>query len=234
MKALFLLVFMSCCAANSMTVYFIPGLGVDSRVFSYLDIDSTINQVYLEWPECSETETMESYADKLIEQMDTSNEVAVVGLSLGGMVAVEIAHKCKNVRCILLSSAVCKDELPMRYEIFRYLPLYAWLKDYHLRITGYAMSYFMSFPDDIASLYVEMLTDYKAQQFRRQTEMLLRWERPHCSINVYRIHGAKDPIIPAKNIHTVDFLIEDGSHKMVVTHANQISELLNAFFRKAS
>lgn len=233
MKLLVLAIMMSSGMVYGITVYFIPGLGVDSRVFSYLDIDSTVNQVYLEWPICSESETMESYADKFIAQMDTSKEIYVVGLSLGGMVAIEIAHKCRNVDCILISSAVCKDELPPRYEVFRYIPIYSFIKDYHLKISGYVLSRFLALPEDVADLYVNMLTDYSAHLFRRQTEMLLNWNRLQCDVPVLRLHGARDPIIPIKNIKTKDYhLVMDGTHKMVVTHAKQISAQLNNYLHR--
>ena len=56
--------------------------------------------------------------------------------------------------------------------------------------------------------------------------MILEWKRETYSQNIIHIHGDLDKTIPARNV-AFDYLIEDGSHMMVLTRGDLISELLN-------
>ncbi|WP_052598384.1 alpha/beta hydrolase [Aureispira sp. CCB-QB1] len=76
-------------------VYCISGLGADKRVFAALKLPE-IELVHIAWLSPSIDDTMGSYAKKLLPQIDTSTSVTILGLSFGGMLAVELGHWIEN------------------------------------------------------------------------------------------------------------------------------------------
>ena len=84
-------------------VYFISGLGADERVFQFLDL-SKIEHQFIQWNEPQKKESLSSYCKKLTEQIDLKQEIILIGISFGGIIAQEISKiiECKKV--IIISS----------------------------------------------------------------------------------------------------------------------------------
>lgn len=91
-------------------VYLIPGLGADQRVFDFLDL-SSFSCHYLSWIEPFKDETIESYAGRLSTQIKSAQPI-IVGVSFGGIMAIEIGKQLKADKIIVISSARTKHELP--------------------------------------------------------------------------------------------------------------------------
>jgi pimeloyl-ACP methyl ester carboxylesterase len=70
-------------------VYFISGLGANEHAFMNLQLPG-IKPIYLKWFQPLQNDTMETYAKRMSELITTKDPI-IVGLSLGGMIAVEIA-----------------------------------------------------------------------------------------------------------------------------------------------
>jgi pimeloyl-ACP methyl ester carboxylesterase len=72
-------------------VYFISGLGADEKVFQFLRLDS-IQQIHIKWLKTDPIEGLRAYASRLTAQIDTSQEVILIGVSFGGLIAQEIGN----------------------------------------------------------------------------------------------------------------------------------------------
>ncbi len=72
-------------------VYFISGLGADKRAFQFLNL-RFCNPVFVEWIKPEHEESISDYAARLKDQIRDDHPV-IVGLSFGGMIAVEYAKK---------------------------------------------------------------------------------------------------------------------------------------------
>ncbi|MEZ5071272.1 MAG: hypothetical protein R2751_09945 [Bacteroidales bacterium] len=55
---------------------------------------------------------------------------------------------------------------------------------------------------------------------------ILEWERTESPGNIIHIHGDQDHTIPIRNV-SFDFLVEGGSHMMVLTRGEEISRIIN-------
>ncbi len=99
-----------------MKVYFISGLAADSRVFKHIKLPDEHEMVPLDWIEPGKNESLQQYAHRLAEKIDASREFALVGLSMGGMMAAEIAKLHKPVITILLSSVPSNTHLPFYFK----------------------------------------------------------------------------------------------------------------------
>ena len=84
-------------------IYFFSGLGADERVFQYVDL-SFCNPVFIKWNMPMKDECIENYALRLTEQIIEENPI-LVGVSFGGMIAVEVAKLIETEKVILISSA---------------------------------------------------------------------------------------------------------------------------------
>jgi pimeloyl-ACP methyl ester carboxylesterase len=72
-----------------MNIYLISGLGADKRVFSKLGFSTNHVIKHIEWIKPNSNEDLSSYARRLARQIDESKPFFLVGVSFGGMIAVE-------------------------------------------------------------------------------------------------------------------------------------------------
>ena len=99
-----------------MKAYFISGLGADKTIFRNIRIPASIEPVYIEWIEAKKNETLASYAHRISACIDTTEPFILVGLSFGGMIAVEISKLYKPYKLILISSIPGIQDLPKLYK----------------------------------------------------------------------------------------------------------------------
>ena len=117
-----------------MTVYFISGLDADERVFQKLSLPQDWNIKHLSWIEPLRKESLSSYSHRISAGINTSENFVLVGLSFGGIVAVEVSKIIKPRLIILISSAATKSELPAIAHFFAKTKLDALIPASLLRI----------------------------------------------------------------------------------------------------
>ncbi|MEJ0082498.1 MAG: hypothetical protein WDM78_16440 [Puia sp.] len=76
---------------RTMNLYFISGLGADKRIFQNLVLPEVFKIYYIDWVTVSENESMESYCRRLSSQINTLEPFSLVGLSFGGVIAIEMS-----------------------------------------------------------------------------------------------------------------------------------------------
>ena len=103
-------------------IYILSGLGVDRRVFYKINFKG-LNVTYLDWIAPIPTESISCYARRLSAKI-TSESPVLIGLSFGGMVAIEIAKIIDVQQVILLASAKGENELPKLYKLISMLKLH--------------------------------------------------------------------------------------------------------------
>lgn len=114
------------------TIYCISGIGADERIFRRLNIPGVVLQ-HIKWVEPGKNDTIATYAQKLLPQIPEENPV-LLGVSFGGMVAIEI-NKLVPVRQIfLVSSSKTKNEIPFYYRWYGRLGLYRFISPQLLKL----------------------------------------------------------------------------------------------------
>src|ERR1700749_745782 len=104
-------------------VFLIPGMGADSRIYQNFKLEG-YEVMAIDWIEPEQTDTLKTYAQKLILQYNIPPLSIVIGNSLGGMLAVEIAKIIPIKKTILISSIKTVDQAPGYFSLFRALPIY--------------------------------------------------------------------------------------------------------------
>ncbi|MEJ7739956.1 MAG: alpha/beta hydrolase [Chitinophagaceae bacterium] len=205
-------------------VYFISGMGADKRVFQFLDL-GFCNPIFIEWTSPLPGETISQYAARLRHQI-TDKEPVIVGLSFGGMIAIEIAKQIPVKKLILLSSAKSEKEIPYYIRGLRYLPLHKlvtssflrWANQYAYRLMGIAGR-----SDKI--IVADMFREADGRLLLWAVHQIAHWKNNVAIDNVVHIHGTADILLPYRFI-LADHTIEGGEHLMLMNQADTISELL--------
>ena len=82
-------------------LYFFSGLGADYRAFQKLDL-SGFKVVHIDWIPTIKKESIASYATRLLDQIECEKPL-LIGLSFGGIIAVEVAKQMETEKVILIS-----------------------------------------------------------------------------------------------------------------------------------
>src|ERR1044071_8566207 len=94
--------------AKPMTIYLLPGLGADERLFQYLNLGEH-EVIPIHWITPTADDTIENYAAKIALQISGADSV-LIGQSFGGIMAVEIGKIMPFQKIIIISSMVSADE----------------------------------------------------------------------------------------------------------------------------
>lgn len=107
-----------------MTLYFFSGLGADERAFEKIVIPERWKVVHIKWFEPQKDDTLSTYCYKIGEQIKKHKDYSFIGLSFGGVVAVELSKILTPKHLILISSVSNRKELSFEYKCLRKIKLY--------------------------------------------------------------------------------------------------------------
>ena len=208
-------------------VYLIPGQGADYRLFNQLKLGDKYDTVHIQFTTPPRKCSLSDYAQILLEQVDSSENFILIGVSIGGMIAVEMSEIIKPLQTIVISSAKCRQELPHRYRFMRFFPLNKLTPKSFYKI-GAQIAQPIVEPDRKIGkeVFKAMLKDKKPLFFKRTANMIINWKRKTYSDGIIHIHGNNDHTIPLRKVKA-DYIIKKGSHMMVYTKGEEINELLS-------
>lgn len=214
-------------------LYLVPGTGGDERLFSYIELDSW-ELVPLPMPVPPKGASMADMAAQLLPLVDTTRLFALGGVSLGGMVAVEMAKQCQPATVLLISSAKARQELPVRYRWFlRHVPVYRLISgERYKSMTNWARPLFEPEARPWDALFAQMVNAKDPDFIPRALDAIMRWDNREAPPFTYHLHGTKDSTLPSRYIRDADKL-KGASHMIVVTRADTVSQWLNARLQEA-
>ncbi|HEX8658471.1 MAG TPA: alpha/beta hydrolase [Hymenobacter sp.] len=211
-------------AADTLTVYLFPGLGLDDRIFQHLSLPYRLKAI--KWLSVEKKETLPHYALRLAGQLDTTTAYALVGVSFGGMCASEIAKVYHPQHTVLISSASCRQEIPLRIKQLKLLPLHRLLGDAGCRWYAHAArrSFGIRTPEE-ARLFDAMLQTMPAKYFPRAIDCILSWKSASAPPSLVHLHGDADMILPFTQSPKTR-RIALGTHLMVLTQPDELQAAL--------
>lgn len=209
-----------------MSIYLIPGLGFDHRIFERLDLgNATIH--YLDWIEPEIEEGLAAYAQRMAQLVKGEN-IVLIGHSFGGVVAQEIAQIISIKQVILVSSIRAAQENPWHLKMFG---KGKWNKiltkkrvDQTIKFWGSTHGYSSK---EEKALVRSMVNRYSNHYLQWALKQLGRWKGiANRKVEVFQIHGSLDKTFPIKKLKKVDHIIEDGGHFMVYKQSVQLSNVI--------
>jgi pimeloyl-ACP methyl ester carboxylesterase len=206
-------------------LFLIPGLGADSRVYNNIDLPGT-EIVLVDWIEPHPTDTLATYAQMLIYHYHITPNSTVIGNSLGGMIAVEMAKLIPLKKIILISSIKTTDEAPVYFWLFRWLPVYKLLPGKLMtRLRFLIRLAFGKMSGEDLWLFGDMLKNTSPVFLKWAMGAMLCWDNKTAPSNVYQIVGDLDHAFPYKKQKGAT-IIKGGSHIMIYDKAEEINKLL--------
>lgn len=210
-------------------IYCISGFAADERVFAKLQIpDSEL--YFIKWITPGKNDSIESYAKKLIGQIHHDNPV-LIGVSMGGIMCIEISRQIKTKLIIIISSIKSKNEMPLwmrltgKLKINRLFPIRSFkliepIEDYNLGVTKEVKGLIHEYRKNLDIVYSNWAAN-----------AIVNWKNRYVPKNLFHIHGDNDRIFPVKNINP-DFTIPRGGHMMIMQKYNEVNKCINSILQK--
>ena len=210
-----------------MKIYAISGLGADKRVFNYLKLNSQI--VVIDWINPLKNERIKNYAKRLIKNTQITKNDCILGVSFGGLVAVEISKIIKPKCTILISSAEIKTDLRFAYRFFG-----------KTQIIKLIPEKFLNPPKTIANYVFGAINKKLLHQILDDTDLnfakwaineLICWQNTQKIYNCLKINGNKDKLIPCKS-NKNSVIVKNGEHFMIIDKSDEISNIINNWIKQ--
>jgi pimeloyl-ACP methyl ester carboxylesterase len=207
-------------------IYLFPGQGSDERLFKHLELPSGYDTVHISYPVPDKHETMAMFASRFIEEIDHSAPYILLGVSLGGMICTELTDTLAPLLTILISSAKTTHELPGRYTFQQRFPLNRIIPKRMIKGGAIVLQGIVE-PDrkHDKETFKDMLKAKDPLYLKRTVDMIINWKRTVYSDKIVHVQGDKDHTIPIRNVQ-YDYLIEEGSHMMMITRAGEINQII--------
>ncbi|RMG23816.1 MAG: alpha/beta hydrolase [Bacteroidetes bacterium] len=215
---------------NAPPVYCLSGLGLNEKLFVKLRIGQPLH--HIRWIEPEKGESLPAYCRRLSGQIGHAQPPVLLGVSFGGVAAIEIARQIPVQQIILISSIKRSREKPLLFSLIRHLPLHRWGQQRRLRTrsirwwgplfglrTEEARTYFLSMLQEVSEHYIAWAID-----------QLANWENEDLPAPLTHIHGDRDRIFPIGKIEH-PLRIAGGDHGMVVTRASAVSAAVRQALR---
>lgn len=208
-------------------VYLIPGLGADYRIYKNIEL-SGHNITYCNWIEPSDTDTLTTYSQKLIDKYNILPESILIGNSMGGIVAIEIANILPMDKTILISSIKSCNEASAYFSFFRAVPLYKIIPAKLFTSMGFLVRIaFGKMKRDDQMLFQDMLKKTSPTFVKWAIGAILNWKNISIPNNVYHITGSSDVLFDCRKAKGSQ-IIEKGTHIMIFDRADEINQILKS------
>jgi pimeloyl-ACP methyl ester carboxylesterase len=203
-------------------LYLLSGLGADRRVFNFLDLHG-FELIFIDWIKPLKDETIESYARRLLVQIK-STRPTLIGVSFGGIIAIEIAKLVETNRVILVSSATTKGDIPARYRLAGNLLMNKLIPGSFYRKANFVVYWLFGVKKKKEKDLLKAIMDDADNDFVDwATKKIADWDNERLLPNVITIHGTADRVLPFRK---ADYIVHNGGHLMVVSKAEEVSRIL--------
>ncbi len=209
-----------------MTVYFISGQAADETLFENLTLPSHFTIKHVHWIEPLKKEPFTDYVKRLAQQINANEDFALIGVSLGGMVAVELNKILQPKITIIISSIATKYERPPFFKSLNFLKLQKIVPGrFYKWYNPFINWYFGVETEREKELLHEYMKNTTINYMQWATNEVLSWKNEKRPANLVQIQGTSDKIFPSQFTHA-DIKIKNGTHLMVHNRAGEISRIL--------
>ncbi|MBP6459362.1 MAG: alpha/beta hydrolase [Crocinitomicaceae bacterium] len=213
----------------SQKIFIFSGLGADHRVFHKMNFQE-FEPVFIRWLEPMKDEVIQDYALRISKQITEQNPL-VIGISFGGMMAIEVSKFLTFQKLVLIASAKTRYELPLLYRVLGTLkvPLFfpmRWLKKSN------QLSYFVFgvTTQEDRKILDAIYNDTSPSYLRWALNAVCTWKNESVTQNLLHIHGTNDRILYYSKIKNA-IPIPNGGHLLPLTETQKLEELILKFFK---
>jgi len=214
---------------------------VNEVIFENLRWPSWIIPRVISWMQPIDQESVQDYSGRLARQIFNSpdhgqyafasTDFMILGVSFGGIVAVEISKILSCPLVVLVSSVRAPSDMPAAARLLRY----HWIAKLISKcgrsktiFTRWGAQLLLGASKDEAEQLLEI---FRSADFKLVCWSLLaigRWSTSTRSADVYQIHGERDWLFPLWAVNNPNEILPTGGHLSIMTHAPLISRLIEA------
>ena len=205
------------------TLYLIPGTGADHRFFSRLNLD--VNTKVIEWADWGKAKSIREYAEILSQQINQDEPFGILGVSFGGMIAVEMSKFLTQEKLILVSSAKSYKELPITVRLSKRVGAQYLISPWVIKAAPFAGKIFGVSKRD-KRFFDKMINETPKGHLKKTIRAILNWKNTEYDSQVIHIHGSHDKVIPISKV--IDpIIINGGGHFMIYSLPKEVSQAVN-------
>jgi esterase/lipase len=210
-------------------IFVLSGLGADERIFYKLNFGINNNVTHLPWITALPNEPFEAYAKRIAADIPGKENVIVIGLSFGGMVAAEIARQLPCKQVILISSAKDGSEIPRLYKLAGKIGLLKIVNASLLKKMNLVSNKLFSTRATVDKKLVQSMIQKADTSFLNwAVNTIVKLPSKTSPANLVHIHGTNDRILPYKNINATH-TIKAGKHLMLVNNSAELQQYLDLY-----
>ena len=212
---------------------FIPGLGADPRLFSQQQ-KAFPQSIAPPWLAPQRNESLSQYAQRWARKLNLGRNCYLMGVSFGGMVALEMARWVRPRAVILVGSCLSPEAIPPYFRIAGSLPYWPQLAKGLCRIFPVPSSYFLGAKKRSQRRLVLQMFLETPDEFAQWTVAAIRsWEGfKERGIRVRHIHGKRDHLILASKVRP-DKIVRDGGHLINLSHPREVNRFIRQCLAEA-
>jgi pimeloyl-ACP methyl ester carboxylesterase len=211
-----------------MDIHLIPGLGTDHRIFQRLLVHHP-SRIAHDWPRMANGSTLRHFAQALAERIDTSRPHVLLGMSMGGMVAQELAAITQPRHVVIVSSWKGPHEMPPAIRLMRRThPERVLTKVMLARIATMVRWQMGVTTHEEVVLLDSFMHGIALEQLKVQIAAVLGWPGPVSPVkDILHIHGDQDRLMPLDLVRDA-VVVPGGSHFMVWTQAAEVEAIIRS------
>ena len=157
----------------------------------------------------------------------TPNPVTLMGVSFGGMMAIEMAKWIPVAKVIIISSVKSRKELPAGTKLAAAIGLYrlvpsrqtSWMRSIGNHFLGAGT-------EEEIRLSNEFMEKVDPVYLHWAIRQVMRWKNEWQPPVLYHIHGTKDRTFPFHRVCCDPYRVEGGGHFMVLNRAKEMNSIL--------
>lgn len=210
---------------DTYSVFFMPGMAANSKIFEFIKLPKNFKLHYLEWYQPEANDDLSSYVNRLSKKIHGQN-IILVGQSFGGIIVQEISKIINVKKVVIVSSVKSRHELPLMMQLskktkaYKLLPL-NWIDDFESLVTFV----FGPMIKKRISLYRKYLSFRDENYLKWAIHQIVNWEQNKPDKNTIHIHGTHDLVFPSIYIKNAIF-VKGGNHAMILRKASWFNENL--------
>jgi pimeloyl-ACP methyl ester carboxylesterase len=210
-----------------MRVYLITGFALDKRAFSLLHLPSEPYR-FVDLIPVNKDESLKEYALRLAKEMGLVPGDIVGGVSLGGMLALEMARTIKVRGIILIASCSHPRQIKPYFLAFAHLAPY--VPDFLIRKVFVLIPLILKWQKMLSptgqALLADIMGKFPPSLLRNLPPMISDWSGRNPPENFRHIHAEKDWLIDASGLPENMKILPGKNHLITISHPKEVSAFI--------
>jgi pimeloyl-ACP methyl ester carboxylesterase len=206
-----------------MRVFLITGFALDKRAFSLLNFNADIYQ-FIDLIPVVKGETLREYALRLGEGIGMQPEDIIGGVSLGGMLALEIAKAVKVRGVILIAS--CTHPRQIRPQFLIFAPLAPFVPEFLIRRIFLLIPLILKWQKMLSptgqALLADIMGSFPPSLLKSLPPLIRNWSGQKPPANFRHIHSEGDWLIKPHGSKDELRILKGKNHLITVSHPKEV------------